>query len=304
MKSTIVLVLSLLISSCAVAQSPAAGSEVAAAAAKAYQEQRWEDANTLYEQLTQQQATNGLAWIRLGITARHLKRGEPAEAAFEQAQANGIPTSFVDVERAKLSADQGEPAAALSALDRALAAGYGNVQLLETDAAFAGLRDNQQFAALLQRARENQSPCLYRPAFRQFDFWVGRWNVVNASGVQQGQNQISQREGGCYLLEEWTGGSGSTGSSINYYDADRGVWVQQWLAQGGSQIRIEGGLDESGSMVLVGKIHTITNGQTADFRGTWTPLPDGRVRQFFEQSNDDGATWAPWFEGFYSRIED
>jgi hypothetical protein len=30
-------------------------------------------------------------------------------------------------------------------------------------------------------------------------------------------------------------------------------------------------------------------------------MPDGRVRQYFEQSNDDGATWEPWFEGFYTR---
>jgi hypothetical protein len=37
------------------------------------------------------------------------------------------------------------------------------------------------------------------------------------------------------------------------------------------------------------------------FRGLWTPLPDGRVRQFFEQSNDGGETWVPWFEGFYTR---
>jgi hypothetical protein len=36
----------------------------------------------------------------------------------------------------------------------------------------------------------------------------------------------------------------------------------------------------------------------------WTPLADGRVRQFFEQSDDDGTNWTPWFEGFYSRVDD
>ena len=54
-------------------------------------------------------------------------------------------------------------------------------------------------------------------------------------------------------------------------------------------------------MLLSGTIHYIANGQTAPFRGLWTEMPDGRVRQYFEQSNDDGATWEPWFEGFYSR---
>jgi hypothetical protein len=26
------------------------------------------------------------------------------------------------------------------------------------------------------------------------------------------------------------------------------------------------------------------------------------VRQYFEQSTDEGETWQPWFEGFYSRV--
>ena len=30
----------------------------------------------------------------------------------------------------------------------------------------------------------------------------------------------------------------------------------------------------------------------------------GRVRQYFEQSNDGGETWVPWFEGFYTRTSE
>jgi hypothetical protein len=56
-------------------------------------------------------------------------------------------------------------------------------------------------------------------------------------------------------------------------------------------------------MLLEGQIHYTSNGITAPFRGLWTAQPDGRVRQFFEQSNDGGETWEPWFEGYYSRAE-
>jgi hypothetical protein len=56
-------------------------------------------------------------------------------------------------------------------------------------------------------------------------------------------------------------------------------------------------------MRLVGTLHGVGSDTTLPFRGLWTPLPDGRVRQFFEQSNDDGTTWTPWFEGFYTRTE-
>ncbi len=53
-------------------------------------------------------------------------------------------------------------------------------------------------------------------------------------------------------------------------------------------------------MLLVGAIHYVGNGQTNPFRGLWTALDDGRVRQSFEQSDDGGETWVSWFEGFYS----
>ena len=36
------------------------------------------------------------------------------------------------------------------------------------------------------------------------------------------------------------------------------------------------------------------------FRGRWTPLPDGRVRQYFEELTPD-KKWQPWFEGFYAK---
>jgi hypothetical protein len=91
--------------------------------------------------------------------------------------------------------------------------------------------------------------------------------------------------------------------SINYLDKTTDEWVQIWNASGGSQINIRGGLTADG-MALSGTIHYVANGTTAPFRGLWTPLEDGRVRQYFEQSNDGGKTWVPWFEGFYTRRQE
>jgi hypothetical protein len=144
------------------------------------------------------------------------------------------------------------------------------------------------------------SPCEQDNRFREFDFWVGEWDVHDADGNFVGENSITRAERGCVLLEEWRGVKGSTGISMNYVDRITDEWVQIWHAAAGYQLEIRGGLTDDG-MRLSGKIHYIGSGQTAPFRGLWTPLPDGRVRQYFEQSNDDGATWQPWFEGFYSR---
>ena len=123
-----------------------------------------------------------------------------------------------------------------------------------------------------------------------------------ANGTLAGHNEIAREQRGCVLIENWASASGGTGTSINYVDKITGEWVQVWNDANGSQINIRGGLTEEG-MLLVGTIHYVASGQTLPFRGLWTPLDDGRVRQFFEQSTDEGESWTPWFEGFYSRSE-
>ena len=136
--------------------------------------------------------------------------------------------------------------------------------------------------------------------FDAFDFWVGSWQVSLADGTVVGENRIERRDKGCVIIELWTSARGTTGTSLNYYDVARNQWVQVWGGAGGNQIVIAGG-PADGSMVLTGTLTRVSDGSSKPFRGIWTPLEDGRVRQFFEQSDDEGATWTPWFEGFYER---
>jgi hypothetical protein len=70
---------------------------------------------------------------------------------------------------------------------------------------------------------------------------------------------------------------------------------------GASIIDIAGGIQD-GSMLLSGEIYYLAQGRKAAFRGTWTPLPDGSVRLFFEEQDADGL-WQPWFDGYYRRTE-
>ena len=44
------------------------------------------------------------------------------------------------------------------------------------------------------------------------------------------------------------------------------------------------------------------DGKPVRSRITWTPLEDGRVRQHWQLSRDDGATWTTAFDGLYSRV--
>ena len=143
-------------------------------------------------------------------------------------------------------------------------------------------------------------PCEEDTRFSEFDFWLGEWDVHVASGALAGSNEITSPYRSCVLIEKWTSATGGGGMSINYVDHQTGDWVQVWNDASGSQINIRGGLTDDG-MLLVGTIHYVSSNTTAPFRGLWTPLPDGRVRQFFEQYDEESEAWKPWFEGFYSR---
>jgi hypothetical protein len=58
----------------------------------------------------------------------------------------------------------------------------------------------------------------------------------------------------------------------------------------------------NGSMVLEGPMFYVDDKRTTLLRGTWTPLPDGRVRQHFVESTDNGKTWNEWFDGYYKKV--
>ena len=157
-----------------------------------------------------------------------------------------------------------------------------------------------------EQATEQQAPpgtvCETMEGFSDFDFWVGEWNVYSNDEKRtfQGTNSITKHHKNCLIMENWTNVQGGTGSSMNYYDAVEDQWRQLWVA-GGYSIDYTGGLDESGSMVLSGKINYYKTGKSQDFRGTWTANADGSVRQFFEQRDPKTHEWKVWFDGLYVR---
>lgn len=146
---------------------------------------------------------------------------------------------------------------------------------------------------------QNQRPAGCNDAVhRQFDFWVGDWTVANPSGQTVGRNTIRATQGGCVLEENWVGGGGGTGVSLNF--VERGKWNQVWVANTpGAVLRLVGGL-ENGAMVMTGES---TNPQGAKVlnRVTWTRIEGDKVTQNWDTSTDGGKTWTPTFRGIYTR---
>lgn len=153
----------------------------------------------------------------------------------------------------------------------------------------------------LARAQENTNPCEENDHYRDFDFWVGEWDVyAEGSGDKAGENSIQYEEASCLIVERWTSVSGGTGQSYNYFDPATEKWRQVWVSQA-AIIDYEGGLNDEGSMELRGTITYQRSGQTADFLGIWTLQEDGSVRQHFEQYDAENDEWTPWFTGIYRR---
>lgn len=135
---------------------------------------------------------------------------------------------------------------------------------------------------------------------RQFDFWLGQWEVTNPAGKLAGHSRIESILGGCVLLENWDSPGGVSGKSFNIFNATTGQWEQFWVDNSGSRLHLIGGLHE-GSMVLEGAQDKadVATGIVQRERITWTPNADRSVRQHWETSTDDGKTWKTSFDGLY-----
>lgn len=135
------------------------------------------------------------------------------------------------------------------------------------------------------------------PESAQFDFWIGEWEVTAKNGKVVGHSRIEKIANGWGLLENWES-PGSPGKSINAWNPAKKCWQQFWVGSGGSVLELTGGLAADGSMVISGPSPGPA-GRTTLNRITYTPNSDGTVRQHWEISTDDGASWNTAFDGLY-----
>lgn len=134
---------------------------------------------------------------------------------------------------------------------------------------------------------------------RQFDFWIGRWNV-SEKGKPAGVNHIERILGGCALMETWSGAQGGAGRSLNFFDRTDGRWHQTWIDASGGALFLSGTFTGN-AMQLEGERPAAGNQPATRHRITWTPLPDGKVRQLWESRPASGGDWSTLFDGIYER---
>jgi hypothetical protein len=134
---------------------------------------------------------------------------------------------------------------------------------------------------------------------RQFDFWLGEWEVFNPKGDKVGDSSITSAEKGCLVLERWASARGLTGQSYNFYDTQKKQWRQVWVSPF-EVTDYAGALNAKGEMVLEG-VAQQAGGATQRSLGTWTVNADGTVTQIFKVWDADKKTWVEDFVGVYRR---
>lgn len=135
-------------------------------------------------------------------------------------------------------------------------------------------------------------------AYRQFDFWLGEWEVRNPDDEVVGSNTIRRILNGCVLHESWIGASGGGGQSHNIYNMQTEQWHQTWVDDRGRLLQLDGALDDEGRMVLSGTTLAADGGPVLN-EISWKPLERGRVRQVWRISRDGGSSWQVVFNGLY-----
>ena len=148
--------------------------------------------------------------------------------------------------------------------------------------------------------------CTTNPVYRQFDFWIGQWNVYATNGKKAGDSKISLILDSCIILEEWTStstqqGQTYTGKSFNTFNSTTGQWQQTWVDNFGGTTEFLKGKYEHDKMVFETNPFKFSEDTVATRRLTFFNLGADEVRQLGEITKDNGSTWAPEYDLEYRR---
>jgi tetratricopeptide (TPR) repeat protein len=266
-------------------------------ARKLMSEKNYVAARAELEKIVANEPANGPALLELARCTRELRDFDASIAAANKALAIPFQPRISHLELAKSLALQGRRDAAIAEIEQiaAMGANKGLHDRVASAPELASLKGNAKFDAVVARLL----PCS-APEYRQFDFWLGNWEVRDPAGNVVGHNDVTSHLDGCMLMESWTSGAGHAGMSMNYFDPADGSWNQIFIDNTGAPSSwppLKGKLVD-GKMLL-----SSPAGVKPQTRWTWSKTGDGRVRQMAEQLGDDGKTWTVTWDSYYGQVK-
>src|SRR4051812_944997 len=156
-------------------------------------------------------------------------------------------------------------------------------------------------SSLFPKAQVPPHPCATDTMYRQFDFWIGNWEVFGPKG-KAGESTIERILDSCVILENWTSARAAyTGKSFNTYNASTKQWQQTWVDNSGGSTEYLRGHAEKDKMIFYADKNLGQDGRNFLRRLTFYQLNPGKVRQHGERSDDDGKTWTTEYDLEYRR---
>lgn len=130
-------------------------------------------------------------------------------------------------------------------------------------------------------------PCSTAEA-RQFDFWIGEWDLTWEGGGP-GTNVITSEMNGCVIREAFVDPTAPFhGSSVSVWNPNRAIWQQTWVDDQGGYLDFEGGM-EGNRMILRRQYEQ--DGQTIHQRMVFYNIEENSLDWDWETSKDGGTSW-------------
>ena len=274
-----------------------------AKANEVYQGKDWAKAVELYANIVKQRPNDGRAWYRLATSLRGEGKTDDAIAAYQKGLQVGVPAGIGEYGIALTYAAKHDAENAFRFLQKAVQDGFSEPERLATDQELTALRSDARFAKVIEQAEHNRKPCAYNPLNRQFDFWIGEWQVVTADGAKPaGTSKIELILGDCVIQENWnsSGNIGYEGKSYNAYNPDLHRWEQFWNDNAGGMIHFYGGLKDGVMDYWTDEIPQ-KDGTRLKRHLQFIPSGSDKVRQFSQGSTDGGKTWNVEYDFIYIR---
>jgi hypothetical protein len=273
----------------------------------AFRRSDWRATAESYERIAASQPAQGMAWLRLGMARHALNDIDGAFVAYEKARELQWQPATVYYRLARVYSLRGDLDKSFLYLDQLVPLRAVPLIVLDTTRDLAAARRDARYQAVAEKVTALRFPCRSTPETRQFDFWIGNWDVTPfrappaSNPPLLGTNRIELLLEQCLLMENWQGGgpAPSAGKSMNFYDTNRRKWRQVWIADGGGSLDYTGEFRD-GAMRFDGWT-LAPNGQRILQKLTFFPIGKDTVRQLFETSSDSGKTWVPGFDGRYVR---
>ena len=178
-------------------------------------------------------------------------------------------------------------------LDQMAKNGFGPPDVFYAQDDVIPLRSDPRWKPIAEQMTKNAHPCKLAPEYRQFDYWLGEWDV-EIGGQKLASSSIQLILDECVIFENYTDSRGYAGKSFSIYDATSKRWEQRYVDTTGAFHTWTGGI-ENGRMVFYWKTPQGLQRMSYEKEGA------DRVRQLIDISPDDGKTWSPGYNGLYIR---